>query len=335
MENSCVVNFFSYICERNRDKRGKDNTKHIYNMKKGLTILIGIVLASTSMQAQELKSNTEYIARQDSLHEEFSALVKVWNEKIPPHFREAMRLEKEAKEHPELQDSLLAIAAEERRIGDSFKPDLQPKMDRIQEEMIALEKRYTLVFEDAFPYFRQRKSHSKDSLSVILNSASEEIRQSRTGQALRNYIENQQITEGMPFQTFLCYDVEGNPFDWNLIKGKKIFLVHDGLWCMTHGQDNSLFGKYLHHLREVAPHCLPLIFVNCENREELRETIEEYGLEDFYVISEFQKGVGTLDWLYNDQVSPTCHYIDEQGIILNTSEGIDSDYLEKDFLGIK
>ena len=303
-------------------------------MKKRLIPFIFLVLASASMQAQELKSNAEYNARQDSLRQAFSAMVNEWNATIPPHFREAMRLEKEAKEHPELQDSLLAIAAEERRIGDSLEPGLQARMDRNQEERNGLEKRYALVFEDAFPYFRQRKHFSKDSLSVILHSASEEIRQSRTGKALRKYIDNQQITEGMPFQGFPCYDVERKPFDWNLIKGKKVFLIHDGLWCMTHGQDNSALRKYLRRLREEAPDCLPLVFVDCETREDLLASIEEYGLQDFQVVSEFEKDLGILNWLYDDQATPTCHYIDDQGTILKVTTGIDPGYLEKEFLGI-
>lgn len=303
-------------------------------MKKRLFLFVCLVLASASLHGQELKSSAEYNARLDSLRQAFSAMVTEWNEKIPPHFREAMRLEKEAKEHPERQDSLLAIAVEERRIGDSLKPDLQAKMDRNQEERNELEKRYALVFEEAFPYFRQRKHHSKDSLSVLLNSASEEVRQSRTGQALRNYIDNPQITEGKPFQSFPCYDAEGNLFDWNLIKGKKVFLVHDGLWCMTHGQDNSLFRKYLKRLREEAPDCFPLVVVDCDTREDLLASIEEYGLQDFHVVSEFNGDQGILNWRYNDQATPTCHYIDEQGSILKVTEGIDTEYLEKEFLGI-
>ena len=304
-------------------------------MKRVLLIFLCIVLASISMHAQELKSNAEYKARQDSLRQAYSAILAEWNEKIPPHFREAMRLEKEAKEHPELQDSLLAIAAEERRIGDSLKPDLLAKRERNQEERSELEKRYALVFEDAFPYFRLRNTISKDSLAIILNSASDEIRQSKTGQALRKFIDNQQLApEGMPFLTFPCYDVEGNPFDWNLIKGKRVFLVHDGLDCMTHGQDNSAFRKYLKRLCEKAPNCLPLIVVNCETREDLLASIEEFGLQDYYVVSEFQKGFGTLDWLYNDKISPTCYHIDEQGIVLKVTEGIDPEYIEKEFLGI-
>jgi hypothetical protein len=104
---------------------------------------------------------------------------------------------------------------------------------------------------------------------------------------------------------------------------------------MTHGMDNSLFRKYLRHLSEAAPNCLPLVVVNCATPEDLKASIEEYGLQDFYVVSEFKKDLGTLNVLYNDQTTPTCHYIDEQGILVKTTEGIDQDYLEKEFLKIK
>lgn len=49
---------------------------------------------------------------------------------------EAMRLEKEAEAHPELKDSLLATAAEERRIGQSLMVPLQAEQDRIQASTI-------------------------------------------------------------------------------------------------------------------------------------------------------------------------------------------------------
>ena len=214
-------------------------------------------------------------------------------------------------------------------------PALQEKMDNNQAERQALMDKYALIFEDAFPYLRQRKMFTKDSLAVLLSKASTEIQESETGKALRLYIENPQIVEGDRFQSFPCYDVEGNCFDWDLIKGKKVFLIHDGLWCMTHGQDNSLFGKYLRHLSEAAPNCLPLVVVNCTAPEDLKASIDEYGLQDFHVVSEFKKDLGTLNVLYNDQTTPTCHYIDEQGILVKTTEGIDQDYLEKEFLKIK
>jgi hypothetical protein len=271
----------------------------------------------------------------DSLSSAFSAVVNEWNKAIPPHFRKAMQLEKEAETHPEIKDSLLAIAAEERKIGESFMPALQARMDSNQAERQALQEKYSLVFEDAFPYFMQRNKFTKDSLAVLLSKASTEIQESETGKALRLYIENPQIVEGDRFHTFPCYDVDGNSFDWELIQGKKVFLVHDGLWCMTHGQDNSLFGKYLRQLSEVAPNCLPLVVVNCATPEDLQASIEEYGLQDFYVVSEYKKDLGSLNVLYNHKTSPTCHHIDEQGILVKTTDGIDPDYLEKEFLKIK
>lgn len=297
------------------------------------TVIVGLLLA-ISANAQDLASNTVYKARMDSLNRAYSAIVDEWNATIPPHFREAMRLEKEAEEHPELKDSLLAIATKEREIGQDIMPTLQERMNNNQAERQALMDKYALVFEDAFPYFRMRKQFSKDSLSLLLKQSSEEIQRSVVGKALRKYIKNRQRVEGEPFRKFRCYDVNGKRFDWDLTKGKKVFLVHDGLWCMTHGMDNSAFRKYLQYLSENAPNCLPLIVVNFEEKKELLAAVEEYGLQDFCVVSEFDKNRGVLNWLYNDTTTPTCHHIDERGILVKTTEGVKQDYIEHEFLRI-
>lgn len=298
------------------------------------TVIVGLLLA-ISANAQDLASNAAYNARMDSLNRAYSVIVDEWNATIPPHFREAMRLEKEAEEHPELKDSLLAIATKEREIGQDIMPTLQERMNNNQAERQALMDKYALVFEDAFPYFRMRKQFSKDSLSVLLKQSSEEIHRSAVGKALRKYIKNRQRVEGEPFRQFRCYDVNGKRFDWNLTKGKKVFLIHDGLWCMTHGMDNSAFRKYLQYLSDNAPNCLPLIVVDCEEKKELLAAVEEYGLQDFCVVSEFDKDRGVLNWLYNDTTTPTCHHIDERGILVKTTEGVKQDYIEQEFLRIK
>ena len=297
------------------------------------TVIVGLLLA-ISANAQDLASNAAYNARMDSLNRAYSVIVDEWNATIPPHFREAMRLEKEAEEHPELKDSLLAIATKEREIGQDIMPTLQERMNNNQAERQALMDKYALVFEDAFPYFRMRKQFSKDSLSVLLKQSSEEIHRSAVGKALRKYIKNRQRVEGEPFRKFRCYDVNGKHFNWNLTKGKKVFLIHDGLWCMTHGMDNSAFRKYLQYLSENAPNCLPLIVVDCEEKKELLAAVEEYGLQDFCVVSEFDKDRGVLNWLYNDTTTPTCHHIDERGILVKTTEGVKQDYIEHEFLRI-
>ena len=303
------------------------------NLLPLVLVLAGVFFAS-SLPAQEITSNAAYRARMDSLSSAFSAVVNEWNKAIPPHFRKAMQLEKEAEAHPEIKDSLLAIAAEERKTGEAFMPALQEKMDNNQAERQALMDKYALIFEDAFPFFAMRKQFSKDSLSVLLKQSSEEIQRSAVGKALRKYIKNRQRVEGEPFRKFRCYDVNGKHFNWNLTKGKKVFLIHDGLWCMTHGMDNSAFRKYLQYLSENAPNCLPLIVVDCEEKKELLAAVEEYGLQDFCVVSEFNKDRGVLNWLYNDTTTPTCHHIDERGILVKTTEGVKQDYIEHEFLRI-
>lgn len=304
-------------------------------MKKRLFLSLCIILMSTALGAQNITSNTAYKARMDSLNRAYVAIVDEWNATIPPHFREAIRLEKEAEEQPELKDSLLVVATNERKIGQDFMPAFQERMNNNQAEQQALIDKYALVFEDAFPYYRMRKLYSKDSLSVLLGQSSKEIQRSAVGKALRKYIKNRQRVEGEPFRKFRCYGIDGKRFDWNLTKGKKVFLIHDGLWCMTHGMNNSALRKYLQYLSEAAPDCFPLIVVNCKEQKELLASIEEYGLQDFCVVSEFKKNLGVLNWLYNDTTTPTCHYIDERGFLVKTTEGINSDYLEAEFLRIR
>lgn len=303
-------------------------------MKRIAIALLAVLLLAGSALAQDLTSNAAYTARMDSLVRVHFAITDEWNETIPPHFMEAMRLEKEAESHPERKDSLLAMAARERQTGQALMPALQERMDDNQAERQALMDKYALVFEDAFPYFLMRKQFSKDSLSVLLKKSSTEIQRSARGKALRKYIKKPQRGEGEPFRKFRCYNVDGERFDWGLAKGKKVFLIHDGLWCMTHGMDNSALRKYLQYLSETAPDCLPLIVVNCGEKEELLAAIEEYGLQGFCVVSEFNKDNGVLNWLYNDTTTPTCHHIDERGILVKTTEGVRQDYIEREFLQI-
>lgn len=293
------------------------------------------MLGTASASAQNLTSGAVYKAYMDSLSREYSSLIDEWNATIPPHNIKAMRLEEEAEAHPELRDSLLAIAAEERQIAKDLMASVQVRRNQIQEKQLATMERYALVFEEAFMYFNWREQYTKDSLSVLLKKSSPAIKHSRTGKALKKYIKHRQLGEGDKFKTFRCYDRNGKRFDWSQCKGRKVFLIHDGLWCMTHGTDNSALRKYLHDITEVAPECLPLIFVDCETTEGLQKSIETYGLQEFLVASEFQKDLGTLNWLYNDSATPTCHYIDGDGTILYVSEGIDDEILRHKFLGIE
>lgn len=304
---------------------------------KRIIAIIGcfLLLVASPLTAQELTSNAEYKACMDLLNRELLDLMQVRSKIQSPYFGNAWNLEQEAANNPENRDSLLALATEERKIAQIVKSVFQEWEKQILNEQQTLSK-YNLVYKDAFPYWRMRKHYSKDSLAFLLNNSSAEIRRSDDGKALNKFIKSRQIEAGEQFQTFRCYNAKGKRFDWSKCKGKKVFLVHDGLWCMNHGSDKTEFSRYLHHLFGTSrENWIPLIVLNCKNKEDLNKTIEEFNLQDFFVVSEFRDEYGTLNWLYNDQATPTCHYVDENGILLHSSEGIDPDYLEKGFLNIK
>ena len=66
-----------------------------------IIIAILTLLPAISVRAQDLPDNAAYNACIDSLKKVMSALVEEWNATIPPHTREAIRLEKEAEAHPD------------------------------------------------------------------------------------------------------------------------------------------------------------------------------------------------------------------------------------------
>ena len=64
----------------------------------------------------------------------------------------------------------------------------------------------------------------------------------------------------------------------------------------------------------------------------MKEEINEFGLEDYTVISDFKGGATPFTSIYNCQATPTCIYIDAEGIIVNIMEGLDPNYLENEFI---
>ena len=124
-----------------------------------------------------------------------------------------------------------------------------------------------------------------------------------------------------------------NKFDWNSVKGKKFTIIVGGLWCMTHGMGNSLPKQYFESIKENYGDSHQLIlYVYCNDSEEMKAEIKEFGLEDYTVISDFKGRATPFTSIYNCQATPTCIYIDAKGIIVNIMKGLDPNYLENEFI---
>ena len=94
-------------------------------------------------------------------------------------------------ETDEAQKQLLLdrVAVENRMVGEVWSR-CQDDLIRINQQLQEAEEKYEFVFEEAFPYYRDREKYTKDQLKQYLKQASREIKRSETGKALKQYIKS-------------------------------------------------------------------------------------------------------------------------------------------------
>lgn len=299
-------------------------------IRTALTALI--ISASTLVSAQE---KSEFELALEAHHQKFTELMERNNANVPPLNIEAMKLERMAKENPALAAELNPRIDSLRHKADSLSSIFDKEYEILCQQGLEMERKFMftdpLAFESAA--YLARKRISKDSLGVLLSKASETVRKSEIGKRTREFIRNDQLQPSDKFKPIKCFDVNMNKFDWNSVKGKKFTIIVGGLWCMTHGMDNSLPKQYFESIKEKYGDSHQLIlYVYCNDSEETKEEIKEFGLEDYTVISDFKGRATPFTSIYNCQATPTCIYTDAEGIIVNIMEGLDPNYLENEFI---
>lgn len=302
-------------------------------MKKIRTALTALIIsASTLVSAQE---RSEFELALEAHHQKFTELMERNNANVPPLNIEAMKLERMAKENPALAAELNPRIDSLRHKADSLSSIFDKEYEILCQQGLEMERKFMfidpLAFESAA--YLARKRISKDSLGVLLSKASETVRKSEIGKRTREFIRNDQLQPSDKFKPIRCFDVNMNKFDWNSVKGKKFTIIVGGLWCMTHGMDNSLPKQYFESIKEKYGDSHQLIlYVYCNGPEEMKAEIKEFGLEGYTVISDFKGRATPFTSIYNCQATPTCIYTDAEGIIVNIMEGLDTDYLENEFI---
>lgn len=268
--------------------------------------------------------DAEFNALKKEQHDAYSAIMAMWNDSIPPHFVHAIKCEKQAAENPQIADSLLAVAQAERAAGNAVKERFTLVQRTHLDSIESLTQKYAHCAADAFgAYYCRRKSIGKDSLALLYKRATRHIRHSDAGKAAERYIKTSQLAKGDLFVTFDAIRADGSKFDWNVIDGKKVLLIDDGLWCMTHGMDNSAPVRFFDGLMGRDSNLAIIIYLRSNNLSEVKGTINEYGIGHYPVISELKGDYGTLSWMYDNQSTPTCIYVTQDGTIMAITEGID------------
>jgi hypothetical protein len=155
-----------------------------------LSLLPACLVPGRAQQAQGFTTGAEYREYVETLIRRRDEMERM---RLEDAERRSQRYEQakqaaEAETDPEKRKLLEDRAQMEYRMIGEVASSYFRELDTIDRELESLEAQYGLVFEEAFPYYRDREKYSKQELKDFLKQASREIRRSPTGKALKKYI---------------------------------------------------------------------------------------------------------------------------------------------------
>lgn len=206
--------------------------------------------------------------------------------------------------YPEKRDSLLTVLYEK-------------ELPSILRESRNLALKYAAVPSGLKRLFMVRLEIPKDTLSRVLKSLSPEIRESFYGKCLHRHIITKQIEEGDLYFDFQGSKENGTEFHLSSLAGKRILLLYGGLGCM--GEKGRTYLADLHQ-KYSDDNFEIVVFWPCSSLEELKEYKKRYPFP-YTFVSDFFEDLSPVKITYGTQATPTCFFIDSQGIVKMRSEG--------------
>ena len=170
-----------------------------------------------------------------------------------------------------------------------------------------------------------RNHVSKDSLAKVLNTLPEEMQKSETGLNIKAHLETEQLAEGNALFSFPCQNEEGEPFDWETLKGKQVLLLYGGLGCMGSNGREALKNLYEQTSRKNLE---IIVYWPSSSLENLQAIRKQYP-SDYIFISDFKQDASPMKIKYGCQATPTCFLTDKNHLIVVKSEGLNMDAFNK------
>ena len=227
--------------------------------------------------------------------------------------RETAAIYKEFQEHPEREDSL--------RKADSDAYESASKKN------VELAIEYASTPSGFKRLFMVRLDIPKDRLRSVLDALPEEMRQSQCGRNIQMHLDNEQIEEGMMYYDFEAVTDSGDPFRLSSLLGggKRVLLLYGGLGCMgPEGRDylNTLYDRTSRDDFEIVVYCLD------SDLDALKRVRDVFPCK-FTLVSDFLGDSTPVKILYGAQATPTCFFIDSDGIVKMKSVGLNPDKTDK------
>lgn len=213
-------------------------------------------------------------------------------------------------EHPEKVDSLMQEAAEAER--------------RTYRQVLEAVVQFAALPEAIEMAYNIRNHVSKEELQQLLHALPGQQRESEYAQLVQMHINTAQVRVGDTFCDFEAKDLNGNAFTLSSLKNKNILLLYGGLDCM-----GATGREYLKQLYDSTSRESFEIVIYCPvgNPDQLKEYNRSYPGE-YVLVSDFLLDHSPLKISYGAQATPTCFFINSNGVVEFTSIGLPVEELE-------
>jgi peroxiredoxin len=211
---------------------------------------------------------------------------------------------KNFKEFPEKKDSLMKVANSIYETASRGTRELAMK--------------YATVPSGLQRLFMVRLDIPKDTLRSIYENLPNKMKISQYGKNILFHLDSEQIKENDKYYDFEATTCEGTTFKLSSFAGKNILLLYGGLGCMGQGgRDylNSLYGKTSREDFEIVVYETVLDLNNLKNVRTMYRC-------DFLLASDFLRDSSPVKILYGAQETPTCIFIDREGVVRMKTIGL-------------
>lgn len=296
------------------------------------SIIAGIfLLFPMASYGQKIDYDKEFTIILDSLNKQWTRYIQWHNSEVVDKYGiPRVKAMKELKAHPEREKELRPYIDSVTVLFEAARKESDKKNTEITEKRNAAYDKYKLISGEAFKsVFYKRHSMSTTELQSMLDSATKEVRRSPAGKATKAFLTTKKILPGDKFKPFPCFDANGKKFNWNIINGKKTIIVGGGLWCMTHGMDNSAPARFFKELKEKygEDNFVLIIYWYNTDLQEMKKGIDEFGVEEFINVADGLEFSTPLEIVYDTQGTPSLLYINADGTLNKQVCGID-DYID-------
>lgn len=161
----------------------------------------------------------------------------------------------------------------------------------------------------------------REELLKVYSSLTPGMQKTHLGKAIKKHIGKKELLAGDPLPHFKGIGLDGEPFDWSVVEGKRVLLIYEG-WGWIKRSTHLWFKDLLAATDRDSLAVVAYVYANSEAY--LHQRVKAFQLEPYLVISDLKGKEGPLDKQLGVKGIPTYYYTDSQGRIRNIIAGFDS-----------